>query len=103
FRSTILLSCSRGAAWKGRDSQGSCCSLRRSRFAMQRGEVTAKLKQHEADLRRLGVEHLFLFGSTARNEARLDSDLDLFFDYPRGTFGLYELIDVKDAAASILG
>jgi predicted nucleotidyltransferase len=70
---------------------------------MQRDEVIAKLKQHEADLRRLGVEHLFLFGSTARNEARLDSDVDLFFDYPRGTFGLYELIDVKDAAAFILG
>lgn len=70
---------------------------------MQRDEVITKLKQHEMDLRRLGVEHLFLFGSLARNEARPDSDVDLFFDYPRGTFGLYELMDVKDAAASILG
>lgn len=38
-----------------------------------------------------------------RNEAGPDSDVDLFFDYPRGKFGLYELIDVKEAASSILG
>jgi carbonic anhydrase len=35
-------------------------------------------------LRQLGVEHLYLFGSTARGEAREDSDVDLFFDYERG-------------------
>src|SRR3974390_3459805 len=70
---------------------------------MQRDEVIAKLKHHEADLRRLGVEHLYLFGSTARDEAREDSDVDLFFDYPQGKFGLYELMDVKDLAAKVLG
>ena len=70
---------------------------------MRRDEAIAKLKQHEADLRQLGVQRLFLFGSTARNEAQSDSDVDLFFDYERGKFGLYELIDVKDATAAILG
>jgi predicted nucleotidyltransferase len=33
---------------------------------MDRGKAIAKLKQHEAELKRLGVEHLYLFGSTAR-------------------------------------
>jgi predicted nucleotidyltransferase len=70
---------------------------------MQRGEVIAKLKQHEADLRRLGVEHLYLFGSTARDEAREDSDVDLFFDYERGKLGLFELMDVKEETSRILG
>jgi predicted nucleotidyltransferase len=70
---------------------------------MQRGEVIAKLKQHEADLRRLGVEHLYLFGSTARDEAREDSDVDLFFDYERGKLGLLELMDVKEETSRILG
>jgi len=70
---------------------------------MQRDEAIAKLKQHEAELRRLGIEHLYLFGSTARDEARADSDVDLFFDHPEGSLGLYELMDVKDAAARILG
>jgi uncharacterized protein len=70
---------------------------------MQRDIAIATLKAHEAELKRLGVEHLYLFGSTARGEARDDSDVDLFFDYPRGKFGLYELMDVKEAAARILG
>jgi uncharacterized protein len=70
---------------------------------MQRDEVIAKLKQHEADLRRLGVEHLYLFGSTARDEALEDSDVDLFFDYERGKLGLFELMDVKEETSRILG
>jgi predicted nucleotidyltransferase len=36
---------------------------------MGAGEVIARLKQHEAELRRLGVECLYLFGSVARGEA----------------------------------
>jgi uncharacterized protein len=70
---------------------------------MQRDEAIAKLKQHEAELRRLGVEHLYLFGSTARGEAREDSDIDLFFDYERGKLGLFELMDVKEETTRILG
>src|ERR1700716_2555643 len=70
---------------------------------MERSEVIAKLREHEAELKRLGVEHLYLFGSTARGEAREDSDVDLFFDHPVGSLGLFELMDVKDTAARILG
>src|SRR4029077_12040231 len=70
---------------------------------MKRSEAIAKLKQHEAELKRLGVEHLYLFGSTARGEAREDSDVDLFFDHPEGSFVLLELMDLKDSAPRILG
>lgn len=70
---------------------------------MERSKVITKLKQHEAELKRLGVEHLYLFGSTARGEARDDSDIDLFFDHPVGSLGLFALMDVKDAADRILG
>jgi predicted nucleotidyltransferase len=70
---------------------------------MERSEVIAKLKQHEAELKRLGIEHLYLFGSTARGQAREDSDVDLFFDHPEGSLGLFALLDVKEAAARILG
>ena len=69
---------------------------------MTRDFVIARLRDCEAELRGLGVERLYLFGSTARDEARADSDVDLFFDYRRGQFGLYELIAVKEAAARIL-
>jgi uncharacterized protein len=70
---------------------------------MERDAAITKLRAHEAELRQLGVEHLYLFGSTARGEAREDSDLDLFFDHPEGSLGLYQLMDVKDTAARILG
>ncbi len=70
---------------------------------MERGVAIAKLKAHEAEFKRLGVQHLYLFGSTARGEARDNSDIDLFFDHPVGSIGLFELLDVKDAAARILG
>ncbi|HKM72236.1 MAG TPA: nucleotidyltransferase domain-containing protein [Stellaceae bacterium] len=70
---------------------------------MQREEVVAKMREHEAELRQLGVERLYLFGSTARGAAREDSDVDLFFDYERGKLGLFELMDVKEQAARILG
>jgi predicted nucleotidyltransferase len=69
---------------------------------MERPAAIAKLKEHEAELKRLGVEHLYLFGSTARGEAREDSDVDLFFDHPVGSLGLFELMDVKEAADRIL-
>ena len=70
---------------------------------MQRDEAIARLKQHEAELRRLGVEHLYLFGSTARGDAGENSDVDLFFDYERGKLGLFELMDLKERASAILG
>jgi hypothetical protein len=70
---------------------------------MGRDEAISRLQQHEADLKRLGVEHLYMFGSTARGEANHDSDVDLFFDYQRGKLGVFELMDVKEYAARILG
>ena len=70
---------------------------------MGRDQAIARLKEHEAELRQLGIEHLYLFGSTARGEAREDSDVDLFFDHPVGSIGLYELMDVKETASRILG
>jgi predicted nucleotidyltransferase len=70
---------------------------------MERGAAIAKLKAHEARFKQLGVEHLYLFGSTARDEASKDSDVDLFYDHPEGSLGLVGLMDVKEAAAQILG
>ncbi len=66
-------------------------------------DAIAKLRAHEAELRRLGVEHLYLFGSTARDQAHDDSDVDLFFDHRRGELGFFQLMDVKELARKILG
>jgi uncharacterized protein len=70
---------------------------------MRRDEAIRRLRENQQLLKRLGVEQLFLFGSTARDEAREDSDVDLFFDHPEGSLGLFQLMDVKEATARILG
>jgi predicted nucleotidyltransferase len=70
---------------------------------MKRATAIAKLKAHKAQLRRLGVEHLYLFGSTARDDARASSDVDLFFDHPLASLGLFDLMDIKAKVARIVG
>ena len=70
---------------------------------MGRAEAIAKLKEHEAELKRLGIEHLFSFGSTARDEGREDSDLDLFFDHPLASLTLFQTMNMQAKAAEILG
>jgi predicted nucleotidyltransferase len=47
---------------------------------MNRGTALAKLRRHAPELRAEGIVALYLCGSTARNEARKASDIDLFFD-----------------------
>ena len=66
-------------------------------------EAIKRLGEHEAELWQLGVQHLYLFGSTARGEAGEDSDVDLFFDYEKGKLGLFELMDLKEQTSRILG
>ncbi len=70
---------------------------------MTRDEAIARLRESEDDLRKAGVEHLYLFGSTARDEARPESDIDLFFDHERGALSLFDLMHIKELATDILG
>lgn len=52
---------------------------------MRKDEALRPLTQHKPELiRRFGITDLALFGSTARNEARPDSDIDVLvsFDGP---------------------
>jgi uncharacterized protein len=56
---------------------------------MDRDEVISKLKAVEPQLRAYGVAALYLFGSYARDEARQDSDVDVFVD--PGTQDFYSL------------
>jgi len=70
---------------------------------MDRDDVIAKLRSHETDLHRIGVARLYLFGSVARQQARPDSDVDLFFDTDNPRFSLIELVDVQEQVTEILG
>ena len=63
---------------------------------MRRNEVICILKEHQKYIaEKYGVKSLALFGSVARNEAKITSDVDLLveFDRPVGLFGLFALQD----------
>jgi predicted nucleotidyltransferase len=62
---------------------------------MRRDDVMAKLKEAEPALRARGASALYLFGSHARDEARPDSDVDIFIDKdPSRKFGFDEFMDI---------
>ena len=70
---------------------------------MDREQVISSLRAHEQALHRSGVCRLYLFGSVAREQARPDSDVDLFFDTDNPRFSLIELVDVQERITAILG
>ena len=47
---------------------------------MERAIALRRLRSISVDIKRLGAKSLYLFGSTARNEATACSDIDLFID-----------------------
>jgi predicted nucleotidyltransferase len=69
---------------------------------MQREEVVAILSRHRDELKGLGIKSLAVFGSTARNEVRPDSDVDLLVEFDRG-IGLFHLVDVQHRLSELLG
>jgi len=56
---------------------------------MTRTDAISQLLRHADAIKAMGATSLYLFGSTARNEAAPDSDLDLFLEYdPESRFSL---------------
>jgi hypothetical protein len=52
---------------------------------MEKQQALAVLHTHRAEIvQRFGVRHLALFGSTARGDARPDSDVDVLVDFSEG-------------------
>lgn len=49
--------------------------------SMNRAEVIDRIKAVEPALRDRGVAALYLYGSYARDEARADSDIDIFVEF----------------------
>lgn len=69
---------------------------------MKRAQVLEIIAKHREELKQLGVKSLFLFGSVARDEANMNSDVDLLVEFNR-TVGLFEFIEVKIYLEDILG
>ncbi|MGV2112338.1 nucleotidyltransferase family protein [Agrobacterium salinitolerans] len=63
---------------------------------MKRAEAIRKLKMHARAMKSMGATSLYVFGSTARDEALTASDLDVFIDYDQdGRFSLIDLVGIK--------
>ena len=66
--------------------------------------VITVLREHEPELRAAGITRLSMFGSTARGEARPDSDVDLLaaFDDTR-PLSLLDIIRIENLIADLVG
>jgi predicted nucleotidyltransferase len=70
---------------------------------MSRDEVISKLRQHAPELQAAGIMHLALFGSTARNEAGPDSDVDLMAEYdPSTRLSLLDICKLQNKIEDLL-
>jgi uncharacterized protein len=71
---------------------------------MQRDEAIRILKQNAEQIRREGVLHVSLFGSTARDQARSDSDIDLIVETaPERPVTLFTIGPLHDLFSALLG
>ncbi len=71
---------------------------------MNRTQALRKLRTFAGPLKQRGATSLYMFGSTARNEAGSKSDLDLFLDYdPRSKFNAFDLVAAKRLLEEGLG
>jgi predicted nucleotidyltransferase len=74
-----------------------------SMSAPTRGQTIERLLAAEAEIRRLGVRRLALFGSVARGDARPDSDVDLLVEFSPGKKNFDRFMALCDLLEKILG
>jgi len=70
---------------------------------MPRDPVIEKLCTHADAIRAFGVTALYLYGSTARDDAGASSDVDLFADVDYQRFGFIPFMDLRDYLSTLLG
>lgn len=66
-------------------------------------DIIAKLRAHESELRGAGIRHVSLFGSVARGDAAVDSDVDVAIELdPTAGVGLFRLTALERRIAEML-
>jgi uncharacterized protein len=69
---------------------------------MNKDAVIATLRAHRADIERLGIVHVALFGSLARDEAGPDSDIDIAIDFADGArIDMFKYAGIKRQIAEL--
>ncbi len=70
---------------------------------LTRRDVQTRLAATQAEIFRLGVQRLALFGSVQRNEARSDSDVDVLVEFAPGQKTFDHLLALGDLLEGTLG
>ncbi|MGB3502801.1 MAG: nucleotidyltransferase domain-containing protein [Mesorhizobium sp.] len=69
---------------------------------MDQSTIISTLLRHERQLHGKGVLHAGLFGSAARGEMHMDSDIDILIDLdPAAPISVYDYVELKDYIASL--
>ncbi|MGD0049919.1 MAG: nucleotidyltransferase domain-containing protein, partial [Bryobacteraceae bacterium] len=69
---------------------------------MNREEIIARLREHEAALRTRGVAHAALFGSRARGDHRPESDTDIMIEFdPEARITVFDYAGLKSYIAAL--
>jgi len=69
---------------------------------MNREEIIARLREHEAALRTRGVAHAALFGSRARGDHRPGSDTDIMIEFdPEARITVFDYAGLKSYIAAL--
>jgi predicted nucleotidyltransferase len=75
----------------------SCRFVRSILRNMDKEQIIATLRAHEAELHRRGIRHVALFGSVARGVATATSDIDLLIELePEAPIGVFEYVALTD-------
>ena len=70
---------------------------------MNRQQIITILKDQKDLLNRYGVRKIYLFGSSARNEANAASDVDLIVEFdPQARIGLFRFSQLRQELSELL-
>jgi len=67
-------------------------------------EALRRLQRHREKLRTFSVRHIAVFGSTARDEATLHSDVDVLVEFePKGAPDFFQFVGMKEELEAMFG
>lgn len=67
-------------------------------------EALRRLNRHRERLRPFSVRHIAVFGSTARDQATLHSDVDVLVEFdPEAKVGLFTFVRLLDYLSDVMG
>jgi predicted nucleotidyltransferase len=71
---------------------------------MTRREALRRLDRNREKLRTFHVRHIAVFGSTARDQATLHSDVDVLVEFdPQAPVGLFAFVRLLDFLSDVMG